>query len=107
LRIEKDMKKQFLQICCLIVLASCGRYSQIVKEPNKEIKTENPRVYGEVDGPARQSKQTYAAAPDAVEKSARIKDVLFGNKKSTSVSATASAPVAAVPASSADTTAGK
>jgi len=101
------MKKQFLQICCLVVLASCGRYSQIAKEPNKEIKKENPRVYGEVDGPARQSKQTYATAPDAVEKSARIKDVLFGNKNSTMISATASVPVAAVPASSADTTTGK
>ncbi len=107
MRIEKDMKKQFLQICCLVVLASCGRYSQIAKEPNKEIKKENPRVYGEVDGPARQSKQTYAAAPDAAEKSARIKDVLFGNNKSTVVSASASAPVTSIPAASADTTAGK
>ena len=101
------MKKQFLQICCLVILASCGRYSQVVKEPNKEIKTENPRVYGEVDGPARQSKQTYAAAPDAAEKSARIKDILFSNKKSTAVIATASAPVAPNPTSVADTTTGK
>lgn len=75
------MKNQYLLPLLLLAMASCGRYSKVVKEPNKEIKTQNPRVYGEVDGPARQSKQTYAAAPDAAEKSARIREIMFGNKK--------------------------
>jgi hypothetical protein len=101
------MKKQFLQTCCLVILASCGRYSQVVKEPNKEIKTENPRVYGEVDGPARQSKQTYAAAPDAAEKTARLRELMFGNKNSTKVTSSTTPPVAVNPAAVADTTTGK
>lgn len=78
----KRMKKRFLLPGIIIVLSSCGRYSQVAKEPNKEVKMENPRVYGEVGGPARQSKQTYPAASDAADKSARIREVMFGNKKS-------------------------
>ena len=82
MRRTKRMKNRFLLPGILLALASCGRYSKVVKEPNKEIKLENPRVYGEVDGAARQSKQTYPAAADAADKSARIREVMFGNKKS-------------------------
>ena len=75
------MKNRFLLPGMMLVLAACGRYSQVAKEPNKEIKMQNPRVYGEVGGPARQSKQTYPTPADAADKSARIREVMFGNKK--------------------------
>lgn len=94
------MKNRFLLPGILLILASCGRYSQVVKEPNKEIKMENPRVYGEVGGPARQSKQTYQAAADAADKSARIRGIMFGNQKSAAQIAAeeATAPVQAAAA---------
>jgi hypothetical protein len=76
------MKNRYLLPVLLLSLASCGRYSQVAKDPNKEIKTANHRIYGEVDGPARQSKQTYPAPPDAADKSARIRQKMFGNNKS-------------------------
>ena len=89
----------------LLTIASCGRYSKVSKDPTKETKKENPRIYGEVDGPARQSKQTYAAAPDAAEKSARIRQIMFGNKKSAAQiaaeEASVPAPAAAAPKDSA------
>jgi hypothetical protein len=92
----------------LIAVVSCGRYSQIAKDPTKEVKKQNPRIYGEVDGPARQSKQSYAAAPDAADKSARIREIMFGNKKS---AAQIAAEEATVPAQAAaapkDSTSGK
>ena len=75
------MKNRFLLPGMLLILASCGRYSKVVKDPNKEMKMENPRVYGEVGGPARQSKQTYPAPADAADKSARIREIMFGDKK--------------------------
>jgi hypothetical protein len=94
------MKNRILLPGMVLILASCGRYSQVVKEPNKEMKMANARVYGEVGGPARQSKQTYPAAADAAEKSARIREVMFGNKKSAAQIAAeeATAPVQAAAA---------
>jgi hypothetical protein len=52
-----------------------------VEAPKKDQKEQNPRVFGEVDGPARQSKVTYPAPPDAADKSARLKEILFGKGK--------------------------
>ena len=95
------MKNQSIILPILLLsLVSCGRYSQIAKDPTKEVKKQNPRIYGEVDGPARQSKQTYAAAPDAADKSARIREIMFGNKKTAAQIAAeeASVPVQAAAA---------
>ncbi len=69
----------------------------------------NPRIYGEVEGPARQSKQTYATPADAADRSVKIKDILFG-KAVASSKETAPAPTNEVPADSAankDSAAGK
>ena len=92
------MKNRYLFPVLLLSLMSCGRYSKITSEPNNEIKKQNPRIYGEVGGPARQSKQTYPAAADAADKSARIREVMFGNKKS---AAQIAAEEATVPAQAA------
>ena len=59
-------------------MASCGRYSQVMEDAKKEDMKENSRVYGEVDGPARQSKNTFAAPADLAEKSANVKELMFG-----------------------------
>ncbi|HOY94802.1 MAG TPA: hypothetical protein PK509_03630 [Catalimonadaceae bacterium] len=75
------MKKNILLIGCLVVMASCGRYSKVVDLPKKDQKQENPRVFGEVEGPALQSKVTYPAPADAADQSARIKEILFNGKK--------------------------
>lgn len=92
----RDMKKNLLLVGALVVMASCGRYSQVVDLPKKEQMEENSRVYGEVDGPARQSKQTYANPADAADRSAKIKDIMFGTgQTATDIAAQeASAPVA-------------
>ena len=78
-------------------MASCGRYSKVVEAPGKDVKESNRRIFGEVDGPALQSKNTYATPPDAADKSAHIREVLFGRKKSAAAIAAeeASSPVAA------------
>jgi len=72
------MKKNILLVGILAVMASCGRYSKVMDLPKKEEFKENTRVYGEYGAPAHQSKNTYAAAPDAAEKSIKIKEILFG-----------------------------
>ena len=75
------MKKNILLIGCLVVIASCGRYSKVVDLPKKDQMQENSRIYGEVDGPARQSKNTYPTPADAADQSARIKEILFNGNK--------------------------
>lgn len=72
------MKKEILVSGLVVLLTSCGRFSQVRELPQQEEMKANPRVYGEVGGPARQSKQTYATPADAAEKSIRIKEKLFG-----------------------------
>jgi hypothetical protein len=91
------MKKNILLIGCLVVMASCGKYSRVVDLPKKDQMQENPRVYGELDGPAKQSKNTYPTPADAADKSARIKEIMFYGKKpvSTPVSQEVSAPASA------------
>lgn len=72
------MKNKFLLFSCLVILASCGRYSKVRDAANKEELQSNTRVYGEYGQPARQSKNTYANPEDAAERSAKIKDLMFG-----------------------------
>jgi hypothetical protein len=72
------MTKNILIAGILVVTASCGRYSKVLDLPKKEEYKENTRVYGEHGAPAHQSKNTYTAAPDAAEKSVKIKEILFG-----------------------------
>ena len=82
------MIKNTLIAGILVVTASCGRYSKVLDLPTKEDYKQNTRVYGEFGAPAHQSKNTYTAAPDAIEKSIKIKEILFGtavaNSKETS-----------------------
>ena len=75
------MKKNSLLIGILIVAASCDRYSQVMETAKKEEMKENSRIYGDVDGPARQSKATYPAPPDLAAKSAEIHELMFGKGK--------------------------
>ena len=81
------MKKNSLLIGILIVAASCDRYSQVMETAKKEEMKENSRIYGEVDGPARQSKATYATPADAAAKSAEMKELMFGKGKAVKPSA--------------------
>ena len=90
------MPKIILLFGCLAVMTSCGRYSKVVEAPGKDEKESKKRIYGEVDGPALQSKNVYATPADAAEKAAHIREVVFGRKKSAAAIAAeeASAPVA-------------
>ena len=93
------MSKNVLIAGLLIVTASCGRYNKVVDLPKNEDYKNNTRVYGEYGAPARQSKNTYTAAPDAIEKSIKIKEILFGTavaKSNETVSSQAPAPVSAI-----------
>jgi hypothetical protein len=103
------MKKHILFIGACLALASCGRYSQVRELPQKDEMQANSRVYGEVDGPARQSKQSYPTPADAADRSAKIKTIMFGKavanqKENTSAPATTS-PADSVAAT--DSAAGK
>jgi len=73
------MTKNILIAGILVVASSCGRYSKVLDLPNKEDYKQNTRVYGEFGAPAHQSKNTYPTAPDAAEKSVKIKEILFGS----------------------------
>lgn len=101
------MKKNILLIGCLVVIASCGRYSKVVDLPKKDQMLENPRIYGEVGGPAKQSKNTYPTPADAADQSARIKAIMFNGNKPVSApvaqAVSTPAPTETAPADSAAT----
>jgi hypothetical protein len=104
-----EMKRQLITASLVIVLASCGRYSQVRELPQKDEMAANSRVYGEVEGPARQSKQTYPTPADAADRSVKIKDIMYGNGVAARKEA-AAASATAVPADSAakkDSSSGK
>lgn len=75
------MKNKFIIFIGLLALVSCGRYSQVKEAPQKEELKANTRVYGDFEQPARQSKNTYANPEDANDRSAKIKDFMFGDAK--------------------------
>jgi len=90
------MTKNILMAGILILTVSCGRYSKVLDLPNKEEYKQNTRVYGEYGAPAHQSKNTYTAAPDAAEKSIKIKEILFGKAIANSQETTKSQAPASV-----------
>jgi hypothetical protein len=72
-----------LGVAALGFLASCDTYSYKTPQPNKDTKLANPHVYGEVDGPALQSKKTYPTNPEAAQKAAEVKAKLFADNNAT------------------------
>jgi hypothetical protein len=94
------MNKNLFIVGILLVMSSCGKYSQVVDQPKKDEKEANTRIFGEVDGPAKQSKITYPTPPDAADKSVKIHAKMFGkeNKPAAENAGTVSAPASAAPA---------
>jgi hypothetical protein len=92
------MSNQFICSGLLLLLASCSRYSKVTEVPRKDQMEANPRVYGQVGQPARQSKVTYPPAPDAAAKAAAIHDRMFGGGQDKALAAMKAdgAPAAAV-----------
>lgn len=86
-----------------LVLASCDTYSYKTPLPNKKQEAKNPYVYGDPNGPAKQSKLTYPTDPAAAEKAAALKAKLFGDAQPVAAAKEEAAPSAA-PADSAATT---
>jgi hypothetical protein len=104
------MKRQLFTAGLLVVLASCGRYSKVRDLPQKDEMAANSRIYGEVEGPARQSKQTYPAPADAADRSVKIKDKMFGIGMTASKVAVSTPVANQIPADSAakkDSSSGK
>ena len=81
------MNNQFVRFGFLLLLASCSRYSKVTEAPRKDQMEANPRVYGQVGQPARQSKVTYPPAPDAAAKAAAIHDRMFGGGRDKTLAA--------------------
>ncbi len=81
---------------CVAVLSSCGRYN-FPKETTKEDMKANPRIYGEVGGPAAHSKLTYSPGPNDAAEAAELKKLLFSDtpNEAAGVAPAATAPVAA------------
>lgn len=55
-----------LAIAILFVFASCDRYHHLSEVNEKEM-AKKERIYGDVGGPARQTKNTYPDNPDLIE----------------------------------------
>lgn len=78
------MKRYLLILALLPVLASCAKYSHNRHAPQKDELQANTRIYGDFEQPARQSKIKYETPSDAIDRSAHIKDVMFGKDKNNS-----------------------
>ncbi len=79
------MKRYLIILTLLPVLASCGRYSHNQHAPQKDELQANTRIYGDFEQPARQSKNKYENPSDANDRSAHIKEVMFGKDKNNSL----------------------
>ena len=68
------MKKIFLILITLSIAIACGRkYNKVKKDANEG----NAHVYGEVDGPARQLKNTYPnASQETAEKASAFRKIV-------------------------------
>jgi len=75
-----DVKnKGFILLFILVttmILSSCGKYN-FLKTVSEQDKKDHPEIYGEVGGPALQTKNTYPTNPDAATRSAVLKQLLF------------------------------
>lgn len=56
-------------------LTSCGKYNY-APQLTEDQKKAKERIYGEVGGPAKQTKNTYPDDPDAASRTAAIKEKL-------------------------------
>lgn len=72
------MKRNLIFAVALLSLASCSRYSKVMKAPQKSEMEANSHIYGEYGQPARQSKNTYANPEDANDRALKIKEIMFG-----------------------------
>lgn len=72
--------KILVALVLLPVLAGCGKHSQVREDAKKEYMSSKPEIYGEVGGPAKQSKNTSTTNPDAPARSAVLKEKLFSRQ---------------------------
>jgi hypothetical protein len=74
------MRSLLVAVCALSLVSytGCGRYSNTTPPATKEEMKENERVYGDVEGPAKQSLNKYEADPEAATQAAVVKAQLFG-----------------------------
>ena len=79
------MRKGFSTLFLLSILSvgvattGCDTYSYPTPQPDKAQMKANERTYGDVDGPAKQSKNTYPTNPDAVVRALEIKKKLYAD----------------------------
>lgn len=67
------MKIQYINLALFALISvSCGsQYNKVKKDPNAN----SPYVYGEVEGPARQLKNTYGSpSPETVQKANKFRE---------------------------------
>lgn len=93
-----------LAVLCILpvglTMTGCDTYSYPTPLPTKEEMSDNSYVYGDPEGPPRQTKNTYPANPDAVTRAGEIKAKLFSevpgvmSKWDTKNAATSAAPAA-------------
>ena len=62
-----------------VAFSACDTYSYKTPPLTDAEMKENPRVYGDVGGPARQSLNKYETNPDAATRSAVLKEKLFSD----------------------------
>jgi hypothetical protein len=64
---------------CMLVFTSCGKYSGRTPLPTKDQMSNNEWVYGNPEGPARQTLNTYPTNPDAIGRATEIRQMLFAS----------------------------
>lgn len=99
------MRKTFAKLALLsltvVVFTACDKYNH-AKEVTKQDRMADSRTYGEVDGPALQSKKTYPTNPEAAGKATELRAKMFGDANANTSDGAATTTVTATPAAKAD-----
>lgn len=74
-RFRKPVRWMVMPVLVL-AFAACDRYHDKTTVKEKEMKTQE-RIYGDVGGPARQTKQEYPDNPDLIELQQKTKVALY------------------------------
>lgn len=64
---------------CLMFFTSCGKYNGRTPLPTTDQMSQNEWVYGDPQGPARQSLNSYPVNPESVGKAMDLRDMMYAS----------------------------
>ncbi len=79
LEIDPVMKRVLLSVGAALLAISLNSCLKANKPPSKvvDINKGNERIYGDPDGPPRQSLQTYDKLPDEIQRADKVRKMLY------------------------------